>query len=93
MHLIGIGYSYLDKNKFDNSLLQFNLALEIESDNIFALKGKTASLIGEGNKFIKIKEYDKALGIFEEALKIEPNNPDAIIGNIKSTSWDWERKI
>jgi|GEM_PF-1617239 tetratricopeptide (TPR) repeat protein len=67
------GYAYINLFRYDEAANSFKKALEIEPNNIEALKGRGLSLH-------MLKKYSEALEIFNKALEIDPDN-DVLLYN------------
>ena len=65
------GNDSFDQEKFEESLIAYNLALKIDPRNKYAMVGRGASLGVLG-------KHEEALKTFESALKIDPNYDTAL---------------
>jgi tetratricopeptide (TPR) repeat protein len=77
--------AYFSNSDYDNALIYYNKALEMDANNQaakekkeFILDGKTKPFIEEAETHFNKKLYDKALTLYEKALEINPNNKIAI---------------
>ena len=66
--------------EFEDSLKNFQQAIEIEPTNTKALKGHVKTSNSIGYKYLKLKNVDKSSSFFDEVLKIETNNLKALTG-------------
>ena len=82
-----LGYAYSEYEDFDNAIIQFRKAVEINpfkeeyKDQI----KKIANIeIAKGKEFYDLKEYQEALLHFNKALEYDPENASAMfrLGNI-----------
>lgn len=68
---IGIGISYLNLDKPDDAIRNFDAALRIDNENLPALTMKAGALLTRG-------DFAMAKAIIDEALKIDPDDEEAL---------------
>ncbi len=68
---IGMGISYLNLDKPDDAISNFDAALQIENKNLPALTMKAGALLTRG-------DFSMAKTVIDEALKIDPEDEEAL---------------
>jgi len=68
---IGMGISYLNLDKPDDAISNFDAALRLDSENITALTMKAGAQVTRG-------DFASAKNIIDEALKIDPEDEEAM---------------
>jgi len=68
---IGMGISYLNLDKPDDAISNFDAALQIDKENLPALTMKAGALLTRG-------DFSMAKTVIDEALKIDPEDEEAL---------------
>ena len=68
---IGMGISYLNLDKPDDAISNFDAALKIDNENLPALTMKAGALLTRG-------DFSMAKTVIDEALKIDPEDEEAL---------------
>ena len=68
---IGMGISYLNLDKPDDAISNFDAALKIDNENLPALTMKAGALLTRG-------DFSIAKTVIDEALKIDPEDEEAL---------------
>ena len=68
---IGMGISYLNLDKPDEAINNFDAALQIDNENMPALTMKAGALLTRG-------DFSMAKKVIDEALKIDPEDEEAL---------------
>lgn len=89
--LVNIGISLHDKGEYNGAIEQYDKALELDKDNLFALTEKAFSLLS-------LKEYEKTISICEYAIEKHPEsnmlkNVYVTYGNATDASNNKEKAI
>lgn len=77
---INLGYIYLKKNLYYQSIQEFNKALELKHDSHLAY-------FFLGNAYNKLKEYQKAIGLYKKSIELNPDYAKAY-NNIGYVYWN-----
>lgn len=68
---IGMGISYLNLDKPDDAINNFDAALQIDNENMPALTMKAGALLTRG-------DFSMAKNVIDEALRIDPEDEEAL---------------